>query len=95
MTFNTVANLGLPSGDKALYRLSHPSPVSEAVRAIPLARAISPKAAATKAGSPSSRAVSAALSMTEHEAPVERAVLPFANHPMYALPATNRNSFVD
>ena len=40
-TLRTVANSGLPSSDKALYRLSRPNPVSRATWVIPLERAIS------------------------------------------------------
>ena len=58
MTFKTVANSGLPSADNALYRLSRPSPAALAILDIPLARATSPSAAATSAGSPSSRTAS-------------------------------------
>ena len=39
-TFNTVANLGRPSGESALYKLSRPKPALRAIRVIPLARAI-------------------------------------------------------
>jgi len=56
-----VASSGFPEGDKALYRLSRPSPVCFAICVIPLARAISPKAAAINAGSFSSSAMTKLL----------------------------------
>src|SRR5262245_40808873 len=43
-TLSTVARLGLPSGERALYNPSREIPVSLASWAIPRARAISPSA---------------------------------------------------
>ncbi len=47
ITFNTVASSGFPEDDGDFYRLSLPGPASRAIWLIPLALAISPKAAAT------------------------------------------------
>jgi len=46
ITFKIVAKLGLPSLERALYRLSRPSPVSFANCAMPLDRAITPNTCA-------------------------------------------------
>ncbi|CAI09452.1 hypothetical protein ebA5853 [Aromatoleum aromaticum EbN1] len=51
VTLRMVAKLGLPSPERALYRLSRPRPVSLASWVMPLARAISPSAFAIKAAS--------------------------------------------
>ena len=53
-TFDTVAKLGLPSGDRALYNPALVIPADLASSVIFRARAMSPRAAAMSAGSPSS-----------------------------------------
>src|SRR5271156_2652672 len=58
MTRASLSSVGFPSGRNALYIASRLMPASRAISVIPRARATSPRAAAIRAGSPSSKAAS-------------------------------------